>query len=122
MVFLLKLQFEPSSTVRPENVQAWNSYLNEFGRGEDGLIGHGGRRYYNRGIVFLLQPLIEHLHMEKTQEAKSAGGQEGSQVHSNFRIAFNYKEPVWKEFNSGGTLIAIPVQVHGNPNDLNHRH
>lgn len=48
------------------------SYLDEFGRREDGLVGHGGRRYYNRGIVFLLQPLIEHLHMEKTQEAKSA--------------------------------------------------
>lgn len=41
--------------------------------------------------------------MEKTQEAKSAGGQGGSQVHSKFIIdihAFNYKELVWKEFNS----------------------
>lgn len=73
--FLLKSQCEPCSSVRPENIRAGSgSYLDEFGWREDGLVGHGGRRYYDRGVVFLLQPLIEHLHMEKAQEAKSAGG------------------------------------------------
>lgn len=100
------------------------SYLDEFGWREDSLVGHSGCRYYNRGIVLLLQPLIEHLHMEETQEAKSAGGQEGSQVHSSFVIdihAFNYKEPVWKEFNSEYNSLLFQCTFIL-PNDLNHCH
>lgn len=78
----------PSSAVKAEDERAGNgSYLNEFGRGEDGLVGHGGGSYYDGGVVLLLQPLIEHLHVEKTQEAKSATRQRGPQVQSGSRLS-----------------------------------
>lgn len=93
---LLTVQSEPSSSVRPENTAAWRGcYLNEFSRGEDGLVGHGGCCYYNRGIVLLLQSLIEHLHVEETQEAQPAGWQETLLI-----------KKVWKEFNSRVWVIA----------------
>lgn len=46
-------------------------YLDELRRGEDGLVGHGGGGHYDRRVVLLLQSLIEHLHVKKTQKTKS---------------------------------------------------
>lgn len=89
-----------------------DSYLDEFGWGEDGLVGHSGRRHYNGGVVFLLQPLIEHLHVEESQEAEPAGAQGGSQVNRGFITdihVFVYRESGWKEFKLGTSERCISI-------------
>ena len=50
-------------------------YLDELGGGKDGLVGHSRRRDDDLGVVLLLQTLIEHLHVEETEEAQPGEGE-----------------------------------------------
>jgi len=59
-------------TVVYRSYRQQSCYLDEFGRGQHGLVGHGGGRHHHAGVVLLLQPLVEHLHVEEAQEAQSA--------------------------------------------------